>query len=126
MEAKRFGVCPSTIDEVSRHDGAIVLKLRGLDGKRASYTATVEFLGVTLVDSADERNDLARPDLNDLGPRWVVDQLSFKDGVASLGVHKPNMHHDVFPILHNIRCQDVKVKKRLALARSTIRFLSSM
>ena len=126
MKAKRYGVCPSTVDEVSRRDNAIVLKLRELDGKRVSYTATVEFTGVSGVDSTDERNELAQPDLNDLGPNWAVDELSFSAGVASLGVHKPNMHHDVFPILHRIHCREVKVSKRPALARSAVRFLSRL
>lgn len=105
----------SRIDSVDRIGSDVVLSLRhAVRSFNRRDSGKVTFVGVTRIESVDERNDLVQRELE---PGFKVDGLRFQDGVAKLYVYEVDMH-DRYPVMHSISCAEVRIRMRIAILRT--------
>jgi hypothetical protein len=84
------------------------------------YRATVTFVNVTGIESLDLRNDLSEHDIDEVGPGWVLDGISFDGKIAGFGVSldpRMDQNHEEYPVSYRISCTALDVHTKLDLGK---------
>ena len=109
------------VKTVSRKESDLVLELTNICKIKPFfgmlfYRATVTFVNVTGIESLDLRNDLLEHDIDEVGPGWVLDGISFDGKIAGFGVSldpRMDQNHEEYPVRYRISCTDLDVCTKL-------------
>jgi hypothetical protein len=80
------------------------------------YRSTVTFVNVTRIKSLDLRNDLIEHDIDEVGPGWKLDGISFDGEIAGFGVGL-DQNHETSAVRYRISCSALDVRTKLELGK---------
>ena len=109
------------VERLSREGSDLVLDLRNIWRKKPFFgyiilRATVTFVDVQRIESLDLRNDLVEHDIDEVGPGWTLDGISFDGGIAGFGVGL-HQNHETYPVSYRISCTALDVRTKLDLGK---------
>ena len=105
------------VKTVSREESDLVLELRNIRKIKPFfgmiyYRATVTFVNVTGIETLDLRNDLLEHEIDEVGPGWTLDSISFDGGIAGFGVGL-DQNHETSAVRYRISCTALDVRTKL-------------
>ena len=109
------------VKSISRKESDLVLELRNVWTKKPLFgyivlRVTVTFFDVTQIESVDLRNDLIEHDIDEVGPGWILDGISFDGKIAGFGVSldpRRDQNHEAYPVRYRISCTALDVRTKL-------------